>query len=98
MIWFFMFCLKSSKEMPCPWAAFSRDFHVGQVHLLAHIVEALDDFGIGRDAEILAFIHQELLVDQVAQHIFLALDELLVGGRGILLLQAVRSTCSLSRR
>jgi len=72
-----------------PLGSLFQGFHVRQVHLLAHVVEALDDFGVGRDAEVLPLIDQELLVDKVAQYVFLALDELQVGGGGILLLQAV---------
>jgi len=46
-------------------------FHRLQVHLLAHFVEALDQFGVAGNAQVLAFLQKELLVDQVAENVAL---------------------------
>src|SRR6202022_3886546 len=48
-------------------------FHALQVHLLAELVETLDQGGIRADAHVLALLYQELLVNKVAQYVLLAL-------------------------
>ena len=57
------------------------------MHVLAHFVEPLDHFGVGGDAQVLAFFEQQLLVDQVAQNVFVPLGDDLVGIRRVLLLR-----------
>src|SRR5581483_1676159 len=47
--------------------------------LLAEFIEALDDLGVAGDVEVGGFLHEELLVDEVAKNVFLMLGELLVG-------------------
>ena len=47
-------------------------FHGLGVHLLAQLIEPLDHFGVGVDAELFALLQQQLLVDQVAQQVLLA--------------------------
>ena len=86
MIWFFRFCLKSSKEMPWPGGLF-QVFHGVQIHFLAHFVEPLDHFGVGGDAQVFAFFEQQLLVDQVAQNVLVLLGDDLVGIGRVLLLR-----------
>jgi hypothetical protein len=49
-----MLSLKSSKDTPAPGPLF-RGRPCFQVHLLAHLIEALDQFGIGADADFFAF-------------------------------------------
>ena len=61
-------------------------FHGFELHLLAHFVEALDEFSVARDAEVFAFLQQELLVNQIAQHVALLLGKSAVGVRRVLLL------------
>ncbi len=38
-------------------------FHGLQLHVLAHLVQALDEVGIAGDAEVFTFIEQKLLID-----------------------------------
>src|SRR5579872_1761324 len=61
-------------------------FHRIQVHFLAHLIEPLDDLGIGGDAHVFAFIHQQVLIDEVAQHIFLLLGKFGLGLGAVFLL------------
>ena len=56
-------------------------FHGLGVHLLAQLVEPLDHLGVGVDAKLLALLQQQLLVDQVAQQVLLAV--FLLGGGGV---------------
>src|SRR5208282_3259353 len=65
---------------------FLQVFHGFEVHLLAHFIEALDEFGIAGDAEVFAFLQQELLVNQIAQNVALLLGENAVGVGSVLLL------------
>ena len=46
------------------------------IHLLAYFVQALDQIGIGGDAQLSGLLDQQLLIDQVAQGVFLALLDL----------------------
>jgi hypothetical protein len=64
---------------------FFQFLHAAEVHLLAHFVEALDEFGVAGDAEVFALLQQKLLVDQVAQDVALLVCEIAIGVRGILL-------------
>ena len=86
MIWFFRFCLKSSKEMPWRLGRLFQVFHRVQMHFLAHFVEPLDHFGIGGDAQVLALFEQQLLVDQITQNVLVPLGDDLVGIGRVLLL------------
>src|SRR5207244_8630388 len=45
------------------------------------------EFGVAGDAQILAFIVQKLLIDQVSQHVFILFSDNLVGVSMILLLR-----------
>src|SRR5512142_3160372 len=47
--------------------------------LLADLVEPLDDVSVDADAEVLAFLDEKLLIDEVAELVFLALGDDLVG-------------------
>ena len=60
--------------------------HGFEIHLLAHFVEALDEFGVAGDAKIFAFLQQELLVNQIAQNVALLLGENALGVSRVLLL------------
>src|SRR6516225_8020204 len=40
--------------------------HRVKIHLLAHLIEFLDQFGVAGDAEILALLEKKLLVNEVA--------------------------------
>ena len=87
MIWFFRFCLKSSKAMPCALGGLFQVLHRFQFHFLAHFVEPFDHFGIGGDAQVLALFEQQLLVDQIAQNVLVLFGDDLVGIRRVLLLR-----------
>ena len=89
MIWLRMFCLKSSQEMPCFCGFLFQILHGIELHVLAHLVELLDQIGIAGDAQIFAFFEKQLLVDQIAQHVFFPLGVDLVGVVRILLLHFV---------
>ena len=67
-----------------------------EIHVLAHFVEPLDHFGIGGDAQVLALFQQQLLVDQVAENVLVALGDDLVGIGRVLLLRFLLQ-CSLLR-
>ncbi len=84
MIWFWRFCLKSSNEMPWLRWRFLQLFHAVEVHLLAHLVEPLDEFGIGGDAQVFALFEQQLLVDQVAEDVLC---------RSAMILSALAGSC-----
>ena len=71
-------------------------FHRFQLHLLAHFVESLDQFGVGRDPKVLAFFEQQLLIDQVAQNVF-SFGKDLVAMAGVLLLASSLSWSLLRR-
>src|SRR2546425_11941365 len=45
------------------------------------------EFGVAGDAQILALLDQKLLIDQVAQHVFILFSDNLVGVSRILLLR-----------
>jgi hypothetical protein len=60
------------------------------VHLLAHLIQPLDHLCVGGDAEILALLHQQVLIDEIAQHVLLVLGETRVGLGAKLLLQLVQ--------
>jgi hypothetical protein len=60
-----------------------------ELHVLAHLVELLNQFGVAGDAEVFAFVEQELLVDQIAENVFLALGVDGVGIFGVLLFDFV---------
>ena len=62
-------------------------FHRFQLHFLAHLVEPLDHFGVGGDAQVLALFEQQLLVDQIAQNVLVLLGNDLVGIGRVLLLR-----------
>ena len=62
-------------------------FHRLQIHLLAHFVEALDQFCVARNAQVLALLQKELLVDQVAENVALLFRDDPVGARWVLLLR-----------
>ncbi len=47
--------------------------HAGEVVLLAHLIELLDYVRLDADAHILAALHQQLLIDLIAQQILLPL-------------------------
>ena len=53
--------------------------HVGQVVLLADVVELADGFGVAGDAELLALGEQELLIDEVAEEVMDAIVEVGLG-------------------
>src|SRR5882672_4321857 len=53
------------------FGGFFQFFHRGEIHLLAHLVEALDEFGVAGDAQVLPLLQQQLLVNQVAQDVAL---------------------------
>src|SRR5258708_6281993 len=60
-------------------------FHAGELHLLAHLVEALDEVGVAGDAKILTLVDKKLLVDQVAENVLLTVGISFVGvGRFLL--------------
>ena len=48
-------------------------FHGFQVHLLPNLVHALDHLGFPGNAKLLALLQQQLLINQIAQHILLPL-------------------------
>src|SRR5580700_3881787 len=60
--------------------------HRIQLHILAHLVEFLDQIGITRNVEVFALLQQELLVDEIAQNVLFTLRIELVRVRRILLL------------
>ena len=66
---------------------FFQVLHRVQVHLLAHLVQSLHQFCVGRYAQVFALVKQQLLIDEIAQHIFLLYSEHLVRLCCILLLQ-----------
>ncbi len=53
--------------------------HVGQVVLLADVVELADGLGVAGDAELLALGEQELLIDEVAEQVMDAVVEVGLG-------------------
>ena len=61
-------------------------FHGLQVHLLANLVQPLNKVGIRRDSQVLAFVQQQILVNQPAQHVLFPLGIGLVGVAWLLLL------------
>ena len=65
---------------------FFQLFHAVELHVLAHFVQLLDNFGIGRNAKIFAFSQQQFLIDQIAQHVFVAFGDQLLRVHRILLL------------
>src|SRR5208282_976907 len=65
---------------------FFQIFHSLKVHLLAHFIEALDQFGVAGDAQVFGFLQQKLLVNEVAQNIFLSFGKQAIGVGGVLLL------------
>ena len=58
--------------------------HGIEVVLLADVIETTDDFGVGIDVELLAAREQELLIDHVAEQIFLAILDLRGGDVALL--------------
>ena len=52
-----------------------------------NLVELLDDFGIRGDTHVFALRQQQLLVNQIAQHIFISFGDDLIGVDRILLLR-----------
>jgi hypothetical protein len=64
-------------------------FHRVQLHVLAHLVQALDQVGIAGDAEVFALFQQELLVDKIAQDVFFPVGVEFVGIGRILLFHVV---------
>ena len=46
-------------------------FHRVGMHLLAQLVQPLHHLGVGADAQVLRLLQQQLLVDQIAQQVFL---------------------------
>src|SRR5205807_10570523 len=49
--------------------------HGLELHLFAHFIKALDQFGVGADAELFAFLKQQLAIGQASQYIFLRSEE-----------------------
>ena len=60
-----------------------------ELHILAHLVEVFDQLGVAGDAEVFAFVEEELLVDEIAENVLFTLGVELVGIFGILLLHLV---------
>ncbi len=79
--------LEILKRNALPHGGLFQVFHGFQLHLLTHFIEPLDDFGVGGDAQILALIKQQLLVDKIAENIFVSFRNDLVRVGGILLLR-----------
>ncbi len=50
--------------------------HGVDLHLLAKIVQALDQVGVGRDAQVGSLLDQQLLINQVAQGVLFTLVHL----------------------
>src|SRR5262249_18367205 len=50
---------------------FLQRVHAGQIHLLAHLVEPLDDLSIASDTQLFAFFEKQLAVNQLAKDFFL---------------------------
>jgi len=65
---------------------FLQFFHGLELHFLAHFVEALDEFGVTCNAQVLTFLQQKLLINQIAENILLLIGKVAVGVGGILLL------------
>ena len=62
-------------------------FHAFEVHALADLIQLFDHGGVAADAIVLAFLQEKLLIDEIAQQIFLPAREFLRGIGGRLLLQ-----------
>ena len=69
---------------------FFHFFDALQVHLLADFIQLLDDLGIAGNAHVFALLHQQVLVDQIAQHVLLVFGESGVSLRAKFLLQLVQ--------
>ena len=67
-----MLFLKSSQLMPWAETAFSRSSMLVEIVLDANLIETLDHVGLDADAHIFAALHEQGLVDQIAQGVFLA--------------------------
>ena len=68
-------------------SGFFQVVHTLQLHVFAHFIEFLDQFSIGRDSQVFAFLEQQLLIDQIAENVLLTFSIRLVGVGGILLLR-----------
>ena len=97
MMLFFMFCLKSSNETPCACAAFSMSSMESACICLRSSSSRFTSSVSAVIPRIRALLQQQLLIDQVAQHVFFVLFGLLVGGGRILLAQS-ESSCSRALR
>ena len=62
-------------------------FHRVEVHLLAHFVELFDQLGVAGNAQVFAFFQQQLLIDEIAQHVFILFSDNLFGVSRVLLLR-----------
>ena len=64
---FLVFCLNSSQETPWDFGDLLEVLHGGGLHLLAQLVEALDQLGIGGDSQLGGLLQKQLLVDEIAE-------------------------------
>ncbi len=63
--------------------------HGIELHLFAHLIEVFDQIGVAGDAEVLAFVEEKLLVDEIAENVFFTVGVELVGIFGVLLFHFV---------
>ena len=89
MIWFFCCLLEIFPGDALLFSFLLQRFQGIQLHALAHLVQALDQIGVARNAEIFAFVEKKLLVDQVPENILFLGPIDLVGVVGVLLLDLV---------
>ena len=74
-----MLALKSSIGNALFLGGLFQIFHRREVVLLADFVELLDQLGIAGDAQFLALGEPELLIDEIAQQVLVAVGDLLHG-------------------
>ena len=65
---------------------FLQIFHGLELHVLAHLVHALDEFGVAGNAEVFSLVQQKLLINEIAEDVLFTAGVGLVGIGGILLL------------